>query len=133
MSYAIDSSTILLLLKNNESVCAKRDQVIKTGARLSIPPVVDYEIRRGFLYKPYPKKEKIYTSLVDHYGVGEMSTQSWRLAARIYAELRNKGFTVGDADILIASFCIVNELTLVSTNTNHFEKINDLKLENWAG
>jgi len=46
--------------------------------------------------------------------------------------LHDANQTVGDADILIAAFCIVNGYTLVTDNVKHFENIAGLRLMNWA-
>ena len=56
----------------------------------------------------------------------------WQYAARMYADLRRASYNIGDADILIASLCIIGEYTLVSTNTKHYEIIEKLQLTNWA-
>ena len=53
-------------------------------------------------------------------------------AAVIYADLRKNGFTVNDADILIAAFCIVNNYTLITDNTKDFVNISGLKFISWA-
>ena len=132
MIYALDSNTIIHLLNRNEFVCAKKDDAVAAGKRFIIPPVVDYEIRRGFFYKTYPKKEVIYMSLASHYGIGEMTAGSWRRSASIYAELRRKNYTIGDADIFIAAYCIVNNFILVTSNTKHFECIDEMQLVNWS-
>ena len=91
-----------------------------------------YEIQRGLLYKPSPKKEKIYFALRKHYGVGDMNTEMWVRAAHIYVELRHKGFTTSDDDIYIAAFCLINGYTLVTRNTKDFENIAGLHIENWT-
>jgi tRNA(fMet)-specific endonuclease VapC len=36
-----------------------------------------------------------------------------------------------DADIMIASIAIANNLTLVTNNEKHFNRISQLKIENW--
>ena len=132
MTYALDSSIVIHLLNRNESVCAKKDEAVAAGERFIIPPVVDYEIRRGFFYKSYPKKEAVYLTLAGHYGIGEMTAGAWNRSASLYAKLRRKNFTIGDADIFIASFCIVNSFVLVTDNTKHFESIDSLQLVNWS-
>ena len=53
-------------------------------------------------------------------------------AAAVYASLRLAGFTVGDADILIAAFCIVNGCTLVTNNTKDFINIPEVHLADWT-
>jgi tRNA(fMet)-specific endonuclease VapC len=131
MTYALDSNTIIAILNNDKNVEEKGEKVIAMGCKFTIPPVVDYEIQRGLLYKPSPKKEKIYFSLRQRYGVGIMTPEMWVESAHIYDDLRKKGFTVGDDDIFIAAFCLLNGYTLVTRNTKDFENIAGLQHVNW--
>jgi len=50
----------------------------------------------------------------------------------IKADLKQKGQIILDADLMIASIAIAYNLTLVTNNTKHFERIPKLRLENWA-
>ena len=49
----------------------------------------------------------------------------------IKSTLRKKGELIEDFDILIASITMINNGILVTNNTEHFKKIERLKLENW--
>jgi tRNA(fMet)-specific endonuclease VapC len=131
MTYALDTNTIIFLLNGDEKVVEKRDKAVLAGDRFVIPPIVDYEIQRGLLYKPSPRKEKIYFYLRQHYGVGLIEPEVWIKSAHIYVELRKKGFTVGDDDIFIAAFCLLNGYILVTRNTKDFENIAGVKQVNW--
>ena len=131
MTYAFDTNTLIFMLNNDENVAKNRDRIVLAGGRFIIPPIVDYEIQRGLLYKPSPNKEKIYFALRKHYGVGVVEPDMWVKAAHIYVELRKKGFTVGDDDIFIAAFCLYNGYTLVTRNSKDFENISGMKHENW--
>ena len=132
MIYALDTNTIIHLLNCDQQVTAKRDEAVSAGARFIIPPVVDYEIQRGLLYKPSPKKEQIYLAFRNYYGVGMMIAEMWVHAAHIYVNLRRNSFTVGDGDIFIAAFCLANGYILVTRNTRDFENIEGLQFVNWA-
>lgn len=59
------------------------------------------------------------------------SDESARLFGKIKADLRAKGNMVDDFDILIASVAVSNDCILITNNTIHFERIEDLKLDNW--
>jgi len=52
-------------------------------------------------------------------------------AAMIYADLRQRGQPIGDADILIAATAMVHGLGLVTNNLNHFERIRGLAVTTW--
>jgi len=132
MTYALDTNTIIHLLNHDKSIIVKRDEAVLAGVRFIIPPVVDYEIQRGLLYSPSPKKEKMYLAFRNYYGVGEMTAEMWVRAAHTYVELRRSGFTVSDDDIFIAAFCLVGGYTLVTRNTKDFENITELQFVDWA-
>ncbi|MCP5053753.1 MAG: type II toxin-antitoxin system VapC family toxin [bacterium] len=51
--------------------------------------------------------------------------------AKNKAHLKKKGITIGDFDLLIASFASVNNLPVVTNNLKHFKHIPDIKIENW--
>ena len=131
MTYALDTNTIIAILGNDKNVEENWENAAASDSRFIIPPVVDYEIQRGLLYKPSPRKEKIFFSLRQHYGVGVMTPEMWVKSSHIYVDLRKNGFTVGDDDIFIAAFCLLNEYTLVTRNTKDFENIVGLQQVNW--
>jgi tRNA(fMet)-specific endonuclease VapC len=51
---------------------------------------------------------------------------------RIKADLRKQGQPLADFDLLIAGTVLANEFVLVTNNTQHYERIANLKLENWS-
>ena len=70
--------------------------------------------------------------MCDSCEIGEMQRDTWVFAASLYSDLRHKGFTVGDADLLIAAFCLVEEHTLVTNNTKDFKKFQELQIVDWV-
>ena len=52
-------------------------------------------------------------------------------AAEIRANLAALGTPIGPYDLLIAAIAIVNNLTLVTHNTREFERVSELKFEDW--
>jgi tRNA(fMet)-specific endonuclease VapC len=132
MTYALDTNAIIHILRHSPTVLSHRDEAIQQGASLAIPPYVNYEVRRGFRYISAPAKEQTYERICACCPVGEMNAEIWIRAASIYANLRRSGYTVSDADILIAAFCAANGYTLVTANTKDFENIDDLQVVNWT-
>jgi tRNA(fMet)-specific endonuclease VapC len=51
-----------------------------------------------------------------------------RRFARIRGDLRARGLTIGDNDVMIAATALQHDLTLVSRNRTHFARISDLNL-----
>lgn len=48
------------------------------------------------------------------------------------ARLKKEGRPVDDFDLLIGASAIANDLTLVTNNIKHFERLKGIQLENWA-
>ena len=57
--------------------------------------------------------------------------ESAKISGDIYADLRQKGITIGTSDILIAGIAIENGLTLITNNEKHYEPIQGLNIDNW--
>ena len=57
------------------------------------------------------------------------------VAAKMYGELRatleRDGTPIGDADARIAAIALVNNLTVVTGNVRHFQRVPGLLVENW--
>ena len=132
MTYALDTNIIINLLKNRPNVNKCLNDAVGSKIAVVIPPFVHYEILRGFFYKQSPSKEIAYQNMAANCPIGVMSTQILERAAKIYAILRKSGSTIGDADIMIAAFCIENGYTLVTTNTKHFKNVHGLQLADWT-
>ena len=51
-----------------------------------------------------------------------------KAAARIQAELDEKGRSIGIPDTLIAAICVINKIPLLTLNTRHFSRVSGLEL-----
>ena len=132
MIYALDANAIIHVINREAVVVQRFNKAVIDNIPLVIPSVVDYEVSRGFYHTPNPRKEAVYNSMRQNCPVVEVDAPIWDNAAQLWAELRKRGVTIGDADILIASFCLVNGYTLVTNNTKHFTGITGLNLEDWT-
>jgi tRNA(fMet)-specific endonuclease VapC len=48
------------------------------------------------------------------------------------ARLRESGKIIDDFDLLIGSTAVSFDLTMVTNNTSHFNRLNEIKLEDWT-
>jgi len=131
-TFALDSNIISYLLRNDSVLSARLKQENDKGNMITVPPLVYYEIKRGLISDNSTKRLQSFNHFCEDAGIGEMTIEAYDEAARQYARLRSIGRPAGDADILIAAFCIVNGLTLVTNNIKHFENIDGLQFENWT-
>ena len=132
MMYALDTNIIIHLLRKTPSVLKNFNDAVKRGDIIMIPPIVHYEMRRGFLSVSAPKKEAAYIALTKQFSVGEMTSDVLECSATIYAELYKNRVTVDDADLLTAAFCITYGYTIVTNNIKHFNVVNNLSIKDWT-
>jgi tRNA(fMet)-specific endonuclease VapC len=56
---------------------------------------------------------------------------SIRTYGREKARLKSKGTIISDLDLFIGATAIVNEMILVTRNVREFERMDNIKIENW--
>ena len=134
MNFALDTNIIIRYLRNDIIVSYNVDFALKHKFQIYIPRIVDYEIRRGFsvLAVPAKKKETAYKILIERCPVAAMCDASWAKALLVYRQLYQKGFTVGEMDMLIAAFCLEYGFILVTNNTADFANVEGLELADWT-
>ncbi|MBA8667951.1 type II toxin-antitoxin system VapC family toxin [Candidatus Jidaibacter acanthamoebae] len=131
MQYLLDTCVVSDFIKNigNTIEHVKKHNPL----HLSISTITLMEIEYG-LEKLPSRAEKIrniiyaFTSTIN---IIPFDNEAVLNAAKIRAELSNKGTPIGAYDVLIAGVALANDLVLVTANTKEFERIKDLKIENW--
>ena len=136
MTYVLDTNTISYLLRGEGTVSVNFYNEIVIAKRLyAIPYIVAYEVRRWLEYRPTKQMILFSTHFFNLFNVVEskadIKADTWDVAVQIYIDLKQKGQLIGDADILIASYCLVKNYTLVTRNEKDFKRINNLNLVNW--
>ena len=61
----------------------------------------------------------------------DLSEKAIKVAAKEFGQLKRKGITIGNSDILIAGIALSNNMKLATNNEKHFEKITGLEIDNW--
>ena len=130
--YALDTNIISFMLKENPSVTARIHDALAAKCKLVIPSIVYYEVRRGLLLKDTPVLTPAFNRFCRKIPTAPITHDILETAAKIYVALTSTGKPIGDADILIAASCICNGHTLVTDNTQHFERVDELQIVNWA-
>jgi predicted nucleic acid-binding protein len=131
MIYALDSNIVSYILRDDASVMTHYTQALKDDCKIVVPPIVYYEIQRGLLAKKRIKLLAAFGAFYQKVLQVDFEMSVWQKAAQLCASQYQQGKPIDDADIFIAAYCIVNNYTLVTNNTRHFEHIDGLKFVNW--
>lgn len=131
MTYILDTNIITAILKGNEKVKERAQELIVRGEGIFINAISYYETKRGLLAVNATAQLYKFDLLCKKFGVILLDTQSiFDEAAKTFANLQRKGQPIKDADILIASVAKTRDFVLVSDDTD-FGRVQGLKIENW--
>jgi predicted nucleic acid-binding protein len=107
----------------------------------SIPPEQQFtsSITLGELvYGAYRLQERVGAllqrldeTLLPNLPILPFDASAGRRYGEVRAELERRGTPIGDADLRIASIALTRDLTVVTANVRHFQKVPGLAVENW--
>ena len=130
MRYALDTNIISVLWRNNAAVRARLQAV--DPAAVAIPAGVLAELLYGKYNNPdrAEKLDVLIGDLRSAYPVLPFGAGSAEWFGRLKHRL--KATVIQDRDLLIASTALAHGYALVTNNTKHFERIEELKLFDWT-
>jgi len=131
MKYLLDTCVISDFVKGDENTIRRIKET--NPLLIAVSSITAMEIEYGLLCAP-EKTKKIAPVLHDLLSAIKIIpfTQKEALeAARIRAILRAKGTPIGPYDFLIAATALSHEMVLVTSNIKEFDRIENLKVENW--
>lgn len=130
--YAFDTNIISYMLRKDETIINRFRQESTQGNEFVMIPVVYYEVSRWLKERGATRLQTEFDDLCSEFPLLSTSKDIWDKASDLYVHTRKIGRPVGsDADLLIASYCLLNNCTLITNNTKHFENIEGLSYENW--
>lgn len=120
----LDSDVIInFLRKDHETI--RKILALQNIEELSTTSISTFEVLRGL--SKLNKIEEGRKFLVN-LRIFDFDFKASEKAAEIFEELRKKGETIDALDLMIASIVIVNNETLMTKNTGHFERMSGLKI-----
>ena len=130
MAYLIDTDIIIFALRKDKSVLIKFEE--NKNIPISISMITYAELIFGAKRSQNEQQNMIKVRHIrELYPIEDLNEGVMEVFADIKAKMFNNGIRIEDMDLLIAATAIYNDLTLVTNNVKHFEKIRYLKLENW--
>lgn len=121
--------------QKNQNVINKAKAYFAIWGYYTISVSTVLEVVKGFhKVKDTVRMQQFFQQLVN-YEILPLESDSAKVAGLLYADLESNGKTIGRCDPIIAAIAIHNDLTLVTGNTKHYKRIQELgyplKLENW--
>jgi predicted nucleic acid-binding protein len=122
------------------SATMRRDAPLPLVRRLAVVPVADQfttSITLGELVYGAARKgseelvERIRDLVLTGLAVLAFDQRAAELYGRLRAQLERDGRRLAEPDLRIASIALARDLTLVTGNVKHFQRVPELRVENW--
>ena len=129
--YLLDTNIVTAYLKRNAMVRQRIRDAESSGHPVRLNGIGYYETKRGLLAIDAPVQLAAVERLWRVLGVVMLDHAALDRAAELYASLRLRSHLIEDADLLRAVIALVSNMTLVTNNTAHFNRIEGLQLKDW--
>ena len=132
MRYLLDSNICIYAMKNRPLRVLRRLQNVGRAV-VAVSVITLLELRQGAERSQH--RELAHARLDDFFGsmdVLPFEESDALAAARVRAHLFQIGQPIGDFDSLIAAQALARDLIVVTNNVDEFERVPDLRIENWA-
>jgi tRNA(fMet)-specific endonuclease VapC len=125
----LDTDVCVELLRGNQQVIEKRKEEIDSIA-------VSFMTASELYYGAYKSKKPAENSLrVEEFLLTVNIIQSNLRITKLFGQLKSRlqliGSQIEDADVFIAATCLDGCEKLVTGNVKHYNRIDELKIENW--
>ena len=132
MTYMLDTNICIYAIKNKpEQVLEKLKQNLSNG--ICISAITLAELQHGVEKSMNPEKNSMallqFLSILDILPFDDLAAVEY---GKICAYLQKRGTPIGTIDMLIAAHAKTENLIIVTNNVREFERVPNLKIENWA-
>ena len=131
MKYIVDTDILIYFLKNNKKVV---DKFSKISDEFIFTTIINYTELLFGAYNSLKVEQNLerFKSFLGDINVLDFDKNAAEKFAQLKTKLKQEGNLIEDMDLMIASICIVTNSVLVTNNTRHFSRIEELSIENWS-
>ena len=130
--FMLDTDTCSYIMKRSHPLIIKRLQSVPVGD-VCISVVTKAELLYGVEVSPRRTQDAAaLAAFLPYVDALDLTDDAAIHYAQIRADLKKRGMIIGANDLFIAAHARARGLTLVTNNTDEFERVSDLAIENWA-
>lgn len=128
--YMLDTNTVSYALRGVGGV--ERRLLSQRPSEICISAISLAELRLGADHRRSAKLHLLIDRFVASVAVAPFDAEASSRFGAVGAALFRKGAPIGQLDTLIAAHALALDLTLVTNNSKHFDRIRGLRVENWV-
>lgn len=115
-------------MNGNAAVIERLEALHSQGLGLSVVALA--ELYEGVYYSRDPEEsERKLNDFLDSVSIVGLDEETARIFGRERGRLRRAGEIIGDMDRMIAATALQYDLTLLSNNRRHFDRVDGLRIE----
>lgn len=127
----LDTDVLSAIMRRHPVALSRARAYLAAQHHFTFSLITRFEILRGLRAKNATTQLVAFERLCAASTILPVTDSVVKRAAMLYADLYRRGALISDADLLIAATALEGGLAVVTNNTGHFERIPDLRLENW--
>ncbi len=132
MEYMLDTNTCIYIMKNHPPGVQARLKQIPVGT-VGISAIVLAELWHGIHKSQQAKRNtQALKDFLKFLMIEDWPKDSANLYGQLRTQLERAGQIIGTHDLLIGTHALHLNTTLVTNNVREFQRIEGLKVENWA-
>jgi tRNA(fMet)-specific endonuclease VapC len=132
MKYLIDTNICIYIMNNRPSEVIQRFKNVEIGL-IGISSISVSELHYGVCKSTRIKYNlKRLEEFLNPFEILPYDENASRCYGKIRSQLENQGNVIGPLDMLIAAHALSNNLILITNNEKEFNRIQSVKVENWA-
>ncbi len=132
MIYMLDTNICSYIIRNKPESIKKRLEDVEKENIIGLSSVVVSELFYGAYKKGSDALIKLIKTFIDNFKIYNYDVKSAIWYGKLRTELENKGIIIGAYDLQIAAHAISLNAILVTNNVKEFNRIQNLKIENWV-
>ena len=131
MLYLLDTNTCIYIIKRSPSHVYRRFKRLRVGD-VGVSAITYCELQFGVAKSSKPGQNQLaLTEFLGPLEVLDFPSAAAPVFGEVRAHLQRVGTPIGNYDLLIAAHALHLGLTLVTNNAKEFNRVPDLRLENW--
>ena len=127
MRYLVDTDWVINYLRGRQQVVERFNQLVQHGVGISIISIA--ELYEGIADAEYQQeKEREIGDFLGYVDILPLDEPVCRVFARERRRLRTEGRLIADFDLLIGATAVYHQLTLLTNNRRHFQRLQNLNI-----
>ena len=132
INYFLDTNTAIIFLRG-KSLRLREKILLHPKSQIKISAVVKAELLTGAFKSRHPHEQfEIVMNFIAPFQVIAFCGFCAEAYAKIRFDLEKDGKVIGPYDMQIAATALLHEGILVTENTAEFNRIKELRIENWT-